>query len=312
MFSFDFLKSKSQVRDIVIIVLAVIIFHWPLFSNGFFQTDDGTLLIIRAGAFLNSFSDLHIPVRIVENLNYGYGYPIFNFFYPGFFYLTEAFHLLGLGLIVSIKASILLLAITGAIGMYLLSQQITNYRLASISAAFFYLFSPYHILDLYKRGSFGELFALAFIPFVTLGIIDYLQKKRKMSLAIAVISTSLVIVGHNTLSIILLPSAYIFGLLFSGFNFANIKKILLVFAFGITVPAFFWVPAIFESIYTVQSKIKIADYTQHFPSLHSFFSDIPFLSPIIRSESNSFPVSIFISLETGKPKSRNACNISLC
>lgn len=294
----EFFKSKPILRDITIIIILTIIFHWPLFLSGFFNTDNGSLLIIRAGAFFKSFSDLHIPVRIVENLNFGYGYPIFNFFYPGFFYLTEGFHLLGLSLVVSVKSSIIFLGFIGSLGIYLLLYKVTTNRLASITAATFYLFSPYHIIDLYRRGSFGELFALAFIPYVTLGICNYLKKKDGSSFLMAVFSTTLVVIGHNSLALILIPSAYVFGLMLSGFKKVALKSIVLIAIFSILLSATFWIPAIFESRYTIQSQVQISDYTRHFPSLISLLFDLPFLSSILKPSSNSFPISTFLVISS--------------
>lgn len=292
----EFFKSKPLLRDIVILFGLTLIFHWPIFSSGFFNTDDGSLLIIRAGAFFKSFSDLHIPVRLTENLNYGYGYPIFNFFYPGFFYLTEAFHLFGLGLVESVKSSILVLGFLGTFGMYLLSHRVTANRLASLTAATFFLFSPYHIIDLYRRGSFGELFALAIIPFVTLGIFNYLKHKSRTSFLLAVFSTVLVIIGHNSLSLILIPFAYIFGLVFSGFNKLSIKRLVSIAIFSTLLSSTFWLPAIFETRYTVQSQVQISDYVRHFPSLSSLLIDVPFLASMLRTGSNAFPISTFLIL----------------
>lgn len=291
-------KYKNLCLCLLILFIINLIFHWPLINPGFFESDDGSLMLIRAGAMFNSFYDLHIPARLADNLNYGYGYPIFNFFYPGFFYFSEAFHLLGFGLISSVKLSIISLGLIGSIGVFLASKQLSGHNFASLIPAVFYITAPYKIIDVYKRGSFGELFALSFAPFIILGLVNYCNSKSRLSIAVVAISTSLVILGHNSLSLILIPAAYLAAITIQGWSRQNLVTCVSVFFLSLLLSAFFWMPALFERSITIQPLVRIADYADHFPSFTSLINDLPYITSFTNPEANSYPISTFVIISS--------------
>lgn len=298
MFSSLLKKNRNILTCFLVLVTVNLIFHWPLIRPGFFETDDGSLMLIRVGAMFNSFYDLHIPARLANNLNYGYGYPIFNFFYPGFFYFSEIFHLLGFGLISSVKLSIFCLGVISSVGVFSLSRLISRQNFASLIPAVFYLTAPYKIIDSYKRGSFGELFALSFAPFIVFGLISYFRFNTKFALPITVISTALVIIGHNSLSLILVPAAYLIAIIVEGLSWHNLLVSVKTFCLSLLLSAFFWVPALFERSITIQPLIRIANYADYFPSLTDLLIDFPYVTQFTNPESNSYPISIFIIIST--------------
>src|SRR5438105_15010330 len=77
-------------------LLFVLIFsYWaikPLFISGFFPIHDDTQ-IARVFEMKKSLADGMFPVRWVEDLGYGYGYPIFNFYAPLAYYVGGFFNL---------------------------------------------------------------------------------------------------------------------------------------------------------------------------------------------------------------------------
>src|SRR5680860_1306967 len=82
------MKTKSNLLFLLLVVLltipAVISFFYP----GFFVTDDGNLMIIRFSAFYESLRSGQFPVRFLYRLNNSYGYPVADFLYPLFMYLS--------------------------------------------------------------------------------------------------------------------------------------------------------------------------------------------------------------------------------
>ncbi|MBP6882412.1 MAG: hypothetical protein KBC15_02540, partial [Candidatus Levybacteria bacterium] len=50
-------------------------------------SDDGGWMVIRLAAFYDALRDGQIPVRWVNTLNFGYGYPVTHFLYPAFLYI---------------------------------------------------------------------------------------------------------------------------------------------------------------------------------------------------------------------------------
>src|SRR3990172_4216282 len=78
----------------------------PLFSDGFFTIHDNTQ-VERVFQMTKSISDGQFPVRWVDDLGYGYGYPIFNFYAPLPYYIGGAIYALGATGLTAAKAMFL-------------------------------------------------------------------------------------------------------------------------------------------------------------------------------------------------------------
>src|SRR6266498_4351646 len=83
-------SATKMKKKIFLSLLFIILFSLPailpLLHPGFFSTDDGEWMIIRLSAFYPAFADGQFPVRFMERLNFGYGYPVAEFLYPGIMY----------------------------------------------------------------------------------------------------------------------------------------------------------------------------------------------------------------------------------
>ena len=64
------------------------------------------------------------PVRIVADLGYGYGYPIFNFYGPLPYYIGGILHVLGIDSLTATKIMIGIGVVIGSLSMYVLSSSI--------------------------------------------------------------------------------------------------------------------------------------------------------------------------------------------
>jgi len=156
---------KAKLFFLIFIVFLSIPAILPLLHPGFFQSDDGEWMIIRFSSFYQSFVDGQFPVRFLTRLNFEYGYPVANFLYPGFMYLGVPIHILGIGFVDTIKIIFGVSMIGSAIFCYLWLSRFFD-KLSSLVGALFYLYTPYHLFDLYKRGSIGEVLAIGILPFI--------------------------------------------------------------------------------------------------------------------------------------------------
>src|SRR5580704_7252828 len=95
--------KKKELLIILLLLVFSIPAILPLAHHGFFQTDDGEWMIIRLSAFYQAFHDGQFPVRFLQRLNFGYGYPVAEFLYPGSFYLGIILHIIRFGFVNSIK-----------------------------------------------------------------------------------------------------------------------------------------------------------------------------------------------------------------
>src|SRR3989344_9464007 len=231
----------------------------PLFNQGFFQSDDGEWMIIRFSAFHEAFRDGQIPVRFLGRLNHGYGYPVANFLYPGFMYLAEPIHLIVFGFVDTIKILFGLSLIGSGVFCYLWLLRLYP-PLEAFIGSIVYVYAPYHLYDVYKRGSLGESLALAVVPFILWSI-------ERKSIFWSSIGIALLILSHNTLALLFLPLIVVYMLL-DIFITENREKLFYqytsILVFGIGASAFFWIPALYDLQYTVFSKTAISNWSEYF------------------------------------------------
>lgn len=247
------MKVKIQLVILLLFLSLPSIFF--LFHPGFFQSDDGEWMIIRFSAFHQALVDGQFPVRFLGRLNYGYGYPVANFLYPGFMYLAEIPKILGFGFAGSIKIILGLSMIASSVFTYLWLGKIFN-KLPAFIGSLFYLYAPYHLFDLYKRGSVGEVLALAIAPFILWNI-------ERKSFFWSSIGVAFLILSHNTLALLFLPMILIY--MFFSLKRKQYTSILVV---GLGLSSFFWIPAIFDLWYTVFSQTQVSEWRHYFSDIN--------------------------------------------
>src|SRR5688572_1719993 len=124
----------------------------PFMQKGYFPTHDGEWAVVRMGDMFRSLRDQQLPVRYSGNLNFSYGYPLFNFTYPAPYYIGTVFHFFNIGFVDSVKLLFALSVIVSSLTMFLLATEIWKNKIAGLLSAVFYLYLPYRIVDLYARG----------------------------------------------------------------------------------------------------------------------------------------------------------------
>jgi hypothetical protein len=258
------MKSKLFLILLIIFLSGYSIF--PLFNNGFFESDDGEWMIIRFSAFYQTLSDGQFPVRFLDRLYHGYGYPVSNFLYPGFMYAGSIIKVLGFGFVDSIKILLGFSMLASAVFAFLwLNSRFGKW--ASFAGAIFYVYAPYHLFDLYKRGSVGEIFALGIVPFI------FWQIERR-SFFWTSIGISTLILAHNTLSLLFLFLIFAY-LVFKGLPW--IVYLVPTLILGIGIVSFFWIPAIFDLQYTVFHKTQISEWRNYFAGFDLIGIGIPII-----------------------------------
>src|SRR5438105_15578174 len=134
-------------------LLFVLIFsYWaikPLFISGFFPIHDDTQ-VARVFEMKKSLADGMFPARWVEDLGYGYGYPIFNFYAPLAYYVGGLFNLLGFDALTATKIMIGIGMLLAAFSMYFLAREFWG-SFGGVISGVLYAFAPYHAVQLYVR-----------------------------------------------------------------------------------------------------------------------------------------------------------------
>lgn len=253
----------------------------PFFDTGFFPMHDNTQ-VARVYEMGKSLSQGLFPVRWVEDLGYGFGYPIFNFYSPLPYYLGGVINLIGFNALDAAKIMFVVGILLSSVTMYYFAKKILG-SLPALVASLIYLYFPYHAVNIYVRGAVGELFAYAFLPGVFLCaylLFEYHSSEKKIS-AIKTLLLSffvfLVIISHNLTAFMMFLLLFAFSCL--SFFFVKQKKAFALSIFygcfvGILLSSFYLIPAVFEAKYTnVSSQVGGgADFRDHFVCLSQYWS----------------------------------------
>ncbi len=255
------MKNHSR----LIFLLLALIFSVPavigLLHSGFPVTDDGGWMVIRFSAFYEALRAGEFPVRFLMRLNNGYGYPVSDFLYPLFMYLSVPIHILGINFSNTIKILLALCIFASSLFTFLWLRKIFD-NFSALIGAVCYTFFPYHLSDIYQRGSVGEVLSLSILPFILW------QIERKSSRWIS-IGLALLITAHNTLAVLFMFLILPYILL--DIYISKDKKSMLSFysttvLLGLGLSAFFWIPALFDLHYTVFAKTPISSVNNYFIS----------------------------------------------
>lgn len=221
--------------------------------------------ILRLGGYESGDLNLHAAFAIpfFENLRNGiffpiwnqyvingYGYPLYFFLYPLPYYLSSLIHLVGLSFIDSFKIILAFSFIFSGQGMYLLVKDITGSKEAGFISALFYLFTPYHLIDMHFRIAIGEVLSFAILPFCFYFLRKMVRLFTKQNFLLFVLSFSLLILSHQAISLATVPFLFIYSFFHIKSKGELTKKIIFPFSISIGMTAFYWMPLIYNSRFT--------------------------------------------------------------
>ncbi|MBI5123505.1 hypothetical protein HZA75_06630 [Candidatus Roizmanbacteria bacterium] len=246
--------DKNNLLIILLLLIISIFSILPLFQHGFFVTDDGEWMIIRFSAFFQAVKDGQLPVRFLQQLNFGYGYPVPTFLYPGFMYFGTLIHIFKIGFVDTIKVVLGLSLVGAAIFVYFWLEKVFKDRIGAVVGAAASFYVPYHLYDVYTRGSVGEVFAFTWVAF----ILWMIERKNIFLISVGIF---LLIIAHNTMALLFLPLLFIYALLR---KVLQLKQLIFCFILGVLLSSFFIIPAVFELPFTQFSQTTIANPVNYF------------------------------------------------
>ena len=217
--------------------------------------------------------------RWVPEMFLGYGYPLFNYYAPAFYYVT-----LGLKAITRLdfwdafRLSGILAVLLGASGVYTFVHTVWRRVLPAVVASLAFVYAPYvFAINLYKRGDIPEALALALIPWLLASIFtsyaggargrvseasEALRNpargsrgsaaspgRRSLSWLTTGILGALLILTHNLTALL---GALLAILLFAYLAIIrrdqqSMLRIIVAGTLSVGLSAFFWMPAILEA-----------------------------------------------------------------
>jgi len=257
-----------KIGPVILVLFISFLGLFTLIHPGLPPTHDGEYHVVRFWQFYKVLSDGVIYPRWAPDFNNGYGIPLFTFVYPLPNYIASLFHLSGISFIDGFKLNMLFAGLVGTFFFYLWSKKHWG-TLGAVIATTFYSFAPYRFVDIYVRGSVGELWSMAFFPGFLWTIDNYFQTKQRKYVLFSSILLALVIFSHNILGLMF----FVFVLFYIAFLIIqqkNRKPLILSSLFiilsSLFISSIFWLPALLETKYTL--GLQIFNIKSHFPELY--------------------------------------------
>jgi hypothetical protein len=217
---------------------------------------------IRAGDFFPAWS---------PDLYAGYGSPIFQFYAPLTYYITEVPVLMGFDYATAIKLTQLLALFFSGLAMYRLASTDFSGWVACLGGVF-YMVAPYRLVDMFVRHALAEHFAFIWLPLIVWGTEQFVSKSSRIGFVTGALATAALIFTHNVMALIGLPVCVA-----AGWSLASPKRGILslkafgaagiVVAVGVGLAAFFWWSALTGRSLT-QAEVSLTsgyyDFHRHF------------------------------------------------
>jgi len=201
-------------------------------------------------SFYNSLKEGIFVPQWDELRSAGYGSPIFMFMYILPFYITSFFHFIGFTFIDSMKILLALSFPLSGLSMYGFVKGWLG-KVPAFVASIFYLFTPYHLVDLHFRTDIGEILSFALLPIQFLSTKKIIETGSKKWIIVGAINISVLILSHHAISLASIFLVCTYGVTIWTLSKRKNVKYLWLFIFstvlGILFSAFYWLPIIFEA-----------------------------------------------------------------
>ena len=132
----SFLKKNISKLTLLLLLLVLLPSVFSLFHGGFYGASDD-MHIAWLYEMDRALGLGQIPPRMVPDLSYRFGYPLFNFVFPLPFYVGEMFHAFGFNFVDSIKIVYGASLILSGFSIYLLLRQFLPLQFPDASSYIF-------------------------------------------------------------------------------------------------------------------------------------------------------------------------------
>lgn len=178
----------------------------PFFAGGYFWTaHDARHSVYFLVEFDRGIRDGVLYPRWQPEFNFGYGYPFFNIYSPGVFFVAEGLHLLGLDFVTAVKVMFAVGLLLSGLAMYLYARRLLASRAGALLAATLYIYLPYHLADVFLRGHVSESFVFVFFPLVLWAFYNLLLAPSARHALAAGLAVFGLVFTHHGLALLFIP-----------------------------------------------------------------------------------------------------------
>jgi hypothetical protein len=248
---------KRKINLLYLLILISILPIVSIFRMGSYESGDLSLHTQRLMSFYNLLANYHLIPRWTPEFNAGYGDPHFLFAYFLPYFLGSIFHFIGFSFLMSLKFVLAFSFIASGVAMYFWVREELGDKAGFVSAIF-YLFMPYHLVDIHFRATVAENLSFVFLPPILLSIKKNIENGSKKWTIILSVGTGLLILSHQAISVMFSPIiiAYTLFVWFNQ-NKKKLKSLISCFAFialGFVLTSFYWLPIIFLAKFTQEGS----------------------------------------------------------
>lgn len=260
-------------RKINLFYLLILISTLPIisiFRVGSYESGDLSLHTERLMSFYNLLINYHLIPRWTPEFNAGYGDPHFLFAYFLPYLIGSIFHFIGFSFLISIKLLLAISFVLSGITMYFWVKEELGKKSGFVSAIF-YLFMPYHLVNMHFRVTIAENLSFVFLPLILLTIKKAVEKESKKWLLALSVSLALLILSHQAISLAFAPIMLSYVLfVWLRKNNRKIKILIHCFVailFGFLISSFYWLPIVSLAKFTQQGSSPTPILFPSFPQL---------------------------------------------
>jgi hypothetical protein len=290
-------KSADFWPLLMVLVVGVLASRTLLFNKGYFNMHDD-LQMMRQLEMEKCFLDGQIPCRWVPDMGYGYGFPLFNFYPPLPYLVGQIFRVVQFSFVDTVKITFALSFIFSGITMYYLAKEFFN-KWGGFLSAVFYIWAPYHSVDIYVRGAMNEAWALVWFPLILwLSYRLLIENKKESPLIIGLaLSWTGLLLSHNLMVLIFTP-VFVAWCFIWWIGKRDLKKIRSFFIAGLSafaLAAFFTLPAVVEQKYVhVETLVKgYYEFIAHYATIGQLLTSRFWgYGPSIWGPKDSMPFSV--------------------
>ncbi len=265
----NWIINPDILSPLIVVILATVAGWWLLLPGYYNMHDD--LQMMRQLIIETCLRDGQIPCRWTQHMGYGYGFPLFNY-YPQLPYIVgEVFRVIGFSFVNTAKLLFFTSLVASGIAMYFLAREFWGRQGGIISSAF-YIWAPYHSLDIYVRGAMNEAWALVWFPLILLSSYKLIITSKFKYIIILALGFYGLLNSHNLMVLIFTPLFAVWCLMWilKNKSWRVIPKLILsgLWAFGLS--AFFTIPVAFEQKFVQVESLIVGyyDYVAHFTTLN--------------------------------------------
>lgn len=255
-FALLFYKYIYPKKDINLFYVLIFISLLPLISilrKGTYESGDLSLHSLRSMLYFDILIGERALPRWTPDFNAQYGDPHFLFSYLLPYFIVSILHLIGISFINSVKILLASSFILSGVFMYVWIKNQFGKKAGFVSAVF-YLFIPYHLVDLHFRVTIAENLSFVFLPINMYFTKKLIEKESMTWVMFLALGLTLLILSHQVISVSFLPILVLYGVLLLYKKKRNASHVIQRFLAGIVLSlllsCFYWLPIVLEAKFT--------------------------------------------------------------